>query len=52
VHLGGGLRMIGIITATKGWIWLALYLGVFLEWFVSLNIYIIDSKEAFVALPL
>jgi len=35
--------MIGIITGTKGWIWLALYLGVFLEWFVSLNIYIIDT---------
>ena len=34
VHLGGGLRMIGIIMETRGWIWLVLYLVVFSEWFV------------------
>lgn len=35
VHLGGGPKMIGIITETRGWTWPVLYLVVSLEWFVS-----------------
>lgn len=41
VHLGGGLKMIGITTATRGWTWRVLYLAVSLEWFVSLVINIV-----------
>lgn len=34
VHLAGGLKMIGIIMATKGWTLLVLYLEACSEWFV------------------
>ena len=38
VHLAGGLKMIGIIMATRGWTLLGHYLEAFLEWYVILEV--------------